>query len=710
MIKEIFNPKSIAVIGVSTNPVKLGSVIYNNIIVSGYKGNVYPINPKYNEIIGRKCYSSIDEIEGNVDQIIFVIPAVQIPAEFESACKAKNIKSAVIISSGFAETGSDGELLQAKVIEIAEKYNVHVLGPNCLGYINSKINLNASFAATNPADGDITFLSQSGAVCTALLDMSAITNLGFDKFISFGNKSGISELDIIKQCIDDDTVKVIGCYVEDITDRGELVSLVKSSSKPVVLLTTGKSVEAREALMSHTGSLAADYEITRQALVQSGAVWVENIEQLYDSLLGFSWSRPVTGNRVGIITNAGGPAVIATDFAVQQGLEMPALSDTVKALLSDQLNLTVTSNPLDLIGDALADRYSQAIETLAAYEQIDTILIILTPQYVTQIEETARQIINKAQQIDKPVFVAFMGGKYSSMGLQRLYDAKIPAFSFPEDAISVIARLYNFNRKTINHYPNIDLEKETKGMRDSHISTELKNLLRDKSPVVLSEDTVRMLCEKSKIPLPREILTNEIEDIHKFLKLHNKIVIKAQSSDLIHKTEHRAVYLDITTDAEAGYAFYKLQGVINELNNNRSKQLNKLVVQEQLDQYEELFIGIKRDGSKLVYSNRADKGFGHLMFFGKGGIYTEVYKDIAMRLLPLTEAEFGGLIDSTQIAKVIAGARGKTKLAREKLIELFQQIQKLVISYPEISSIDINPCFINTKKVVCADVKIIISN
>ncbi|MBP9758800.1 acetate--CoA ligase family protein [Candidatus Dojkabacteria bacterium] len=710
MINGVLNPKSIAVIGVSTNPVKLGSVIYNNIIVSGYRGSVFPVNPKHDEIFGRKCYTSISKIPDEVDQAIFVIPALNILEELELAGKTKKIKSAVIISAGFKEIGEEGVLRENKLFEIAQKYNIRLLGPNCLGYINPKYSLNASFAASNPSEGDIYFLSQSGAICSALLDMAVNNNLGFDKFVSYGNKTDINEIDLIKDALNSETVKVVGVYVEEITDGGELVNLIKTNrKKPVVILNPGKTEQAQTAISSHTGSLTGSAKIREQALKQSGAILVNRMNEMYNLLMGFSWSKPILGNRVAVVTNAGGPGILATDHLIEKGLILAKFSNKTSIELKSKLppNASV-NNPVDLIGDALAERYEGAIQAISKDPNVDSILVILTPQFVTQIEETAKLIINESKSSEKPIFVAFIGGKYANAGLERLYDNRIPAFVFVEDAIDVISKIVEFNNfDKLNVGYNVEV-KSIERYRTKDVEWFIEAQLKQ-GEKILNEEGVQLLCKQFEIDTPSQILTNNIEEIHEFLKQNKKIVMKAMTSDLIHKTEFKGVYVDITNIEEVGFVFYKLQKHISEAKDQKLKKFHELLIQEQIIGGEELFIGINRDGSKDVYSKKQDRGFGHQILFGKGGIYAEVYKDISLRLLPLSMLGFEELINSTKVSKILHGIRTNNKLAVGKIIELFDKLQQMVISYPEIVSIDINPVIVNSKRAVVADMKVFVT-
>lgn len=710
MLKNVFSPKSIAVIGVSSNPTKLGSVIFNNIIVSGYSGKVFPVNPKYKDISGRKCYPTIEAIPEPVDQAIFIIPAQTVPAELEKAGKKKGIKSAVIISAGFKETGEEGVLLEHKLTEIAEKYGIRLLGPNCLGYINPMANLNASFAASNPSEGSIYFLSQSGAFCTALLDIAVNNNVGFNRFVSFGNKADINEIELIEDALKSEEVNVIGLYVEEISDGGELCKVIsKNRDKPVIIMNPGKTEQAQKAISSHTGSLTGSAQLREQALKQSGAILVNRMEDMYNLLLGFSWSRKLEGNRIAVVTNAGGPGIIATDHLVQNGLEIAQLSNKTVIELKKKLPPNASfKNPVDVIGDALAERYQAVLETLSQDENTDAILVILTPQFVTQIEETAKLIINQSKSSKKPIFVSFIGGKYARTGLERFYDNKIPAFVFVEDAIDTISQIYKFHDYNKNFYKlNADIsEVLNKTSKKKSTKTEIEKYISSE-PKVLPEEVVEKLCNEFEIDIPKQILTCEMEEINKFLKQYKRIVIKAQTTDLVHKTDFKGLYLNITNPEEAGFAFYQLQKNISKAK-GESLKMHELLVQEQVSTGEELFIGINRDGGANVYSDETDKGFGHQLLFGKGGIYTEIYKDISLRLMPLSGLGFEEIVNSTKVSEILKGARGSKGLARNKLYELLEKFQKMIFTYPEIVSMDVNPVIVTSKRAIAVDVKIFV--
>lgn len=471
----------------------------------------------------------------------------------------------------------------------------------------------------------------------------------------------------------------------------------------------GKTEQAQKAISSHTGSLTGSAQLREQALKQSGAILVNRMEDMYNLLLGFSWSRKLEGNRIAVVTNAGGPGIIATDHLVQNGLEIAQLSNKTVIELKKKLPPNASfKNPVDVIGDALAERYQAVLETLSQDENTDAILVILTPQFVTQIEETAKLIINQSKSSKKPIFVSFIGGKYARTGLERFYDNKIPAFVFVEDAIDTISQIYKFHDYNKNFYKlNADIsEVLNKTSKKKSTKTEIEKYISSE-PKVLPEEVVEKLCNEFEIDIPKQILTCEMEEINKFLKQYKRIVIKAQTTDLVHKTDFKGLYLNITNPEEAGFAFYQLQKNISKAK-GESLKMHELLVQEQVSTGEELFIGINRDGGANVYSDETDKGFGHQLLFGKGGIYTEIYKDISLRLMPLSGLGFEEIVNSTKVSEILKGARGSKGLARNKLYELLEKFQKMIFTYPEIVSMDVNPVIVTSKRAIAVDVKIFV--
>ncbi|MEP7103156.1 MAG: acetate--CoA ligase family protein [Candidatus Dojkabacteria bacterium] len=715
-LNSLFNPKSVAIVGVSEDPAKLGSVMLSNLNEGKYKGEIYPVNPKYKELFGYKCYPKVSSIKEDVDCAIIVIPAGVVPEILED-CGIKKVKTAIIISAGFKEVGPVGEELEKRISSIARKYNIRILGPNCLGAIVPKNKINMSFAASHPLEGDIAFVSQSGAFCTAILDMSLQRNVGFSHFVSFGNKIDLNENDFLEDWLEDDEVKVIGGYLEEVDSGLDLVEIYKETDakKPFIVLKPGESVQAQKAISSHTGSLAGSTEVFQTAMSQAGITTVKDVNQMFNLMMGFSWSKLPQGKKVAIVTNAGGPGIIATDEVIKRGLEMAQISEESKIAMRDLLPPNASlNNPIDVIGDALAERYKAPIDVLMKDKNVDIILVVLTPQLVTQIEDTAKLIINSTKLGDKPIFAVFLGGKYVSFGLQRLYDDKIPAFNDIDQAVDVIAAMEKYSefKDSLKGGKNLFNDLIDKNLEDGKYRKELLQVFEKSNgnEIALNEELTSKIAVEVGLDLPEylalKIEKGTFEKFLEFAKGRYPLVLKTPADVIAHKTDKKAIYLNLKNDKELESAYNELiQTIEKEMSTQGGKiKTPSLILQEQIIGAKEVFIGVKRDGDADVYKGRKG-GFGHLITFGTGGIYTEIYHDIAYSLVPSSEEEILESFKTTKIFKIIEGARGLPPLNLKAILKAIQAIQKLVIYYPEISSIDLNPVLLNEKRAVCVDLK-----
>lgn len=706
-LDEMFEPKSIAIVGVSQDPSKLGSVILTNLMNAGYKGEIYPVNPKYPEIFGYKSYAKVSEIPANVEMVCIAVPAPFVKDTIEDAGK-KGVKAAVVITAGFKETGEDGIKLEKEILEIAEKYGIRILGPNCLGLMTPKAGVNVSFAASNPLEGGVAFLSQSGAFCTAILDMSLEKNLGFSHFVSMGNKSDLDENEIVEYWFDRPEVKVMGAYLEEIANGQKLLEIVnrKKASKPLIIMKPGKTNEAKAAISSHTGSMAGSIQTFQTAMRQAGIIEAEEINHMFNLMMGFSWSNFPKGKNVAVITNAGGPGIMATDSIIENGLKMAKLSDETREKIAKCLPPTAsTLNPIDVIGDALAERYKAPIDILVEDENVDSILVILTPQLVTQIEETSKLIINTARLAKKPIFAVFLGGKYVMNGLQRMYDNRVPAFRYINDAVGVLKSMYEFGQlqeQSINESQN--RAEVLKNLGKGQYTEELRREIKNGEMVGISEELSIKLSNEVGIDLPRQAVTYSVEEAVEFARDKYPVVIKATSDMIAHKTEEKALYLGIEDDEELTANYTRLSNMIKTKFN---KENPTILVQEMVKAEEEIFIGANRDGDANAYDENTS-GFGHLLAFGKGGIFTEVYKDIEYSLVPASRFDIFEAFKKTKVSQIVRGARGKDPLAMEEVLKTIEAIQKLVILYPDIASVDINPLLLTKNRAVAVDVKIFV--
>lgn len=704
-LNSLFKPKSIAIVGVSQDPQKLGTILFSNLIDAKYPGKIFPVNPKHKEIHGYKSYSKISSIKEDVDMVCIAIPAPFVKDVIKDAGK-KGVKTAVIITAGFKEVGGEGEKLEQDILKEANKFGIRILGPNCLGLITPSERINASFAASNPQEGEIAFLSQSGAFCTAILDLSKLKNVGFSHFVSMGNKADIKENEIFEYWMKDEEVKVIGAYLEEITNGRELIDMYEKQKepKPLIILKPGRTQQAKKAISSHTGSLAGSIETFRTAINQAGIIEANETNHMFNLMMGFAWSKIPQGSRVAVITNAGGPGIVATDTLIEYGFQMAEISEKSKKEIKKHLPPTASlNNPIDVIGDALAERYKAPIEVLDKDDNVDAILVVLTPQLVTQIEDTAKLIINSTKLSKKPIFAVFLGGKYVADGLQRLWDNKVPGFRYIKNAVEVMSAMYKYGQKMKERKEGCNKRNVLKYLNKGQYFKEMSKHLSDE-PIALPDDLAAKMAEEAGIDIPRQILATSFNKAVEFASDKYPVVIKATTDVIAHKTDDKALYLNIYDEKTLKDNYKTLEKLLVSKFKQKHPQI---LVQEQIISKEELFIGTNRDGNIDVY-NKDSIGFGHLIAFGKGGIYTEIYKDINYALTPACQKTIEQALDKTSVSKIIKGARGNDPLAYDKIIEAIKSVQRMVIMYPEIISLDINPILVTETRAVAVDVKIFV--
>jgi len=706
-MEKFFNPKSIAVVGASEKTDKLGTVILKNVIQSGFGGKIYPINPKSREILGFKAYKKVSDIKAKVDVVCIVIPSENV-LEVVKDCTKKKIQGLVIISAGFSEIGPEGKLLEQKIQIITKKHNIRILGPNCLGFINKHNSLNLSFASDKPLKGNVAFFSQSGAFCTAMLDMSIPKNLGFSHFVSIGNKADINELDLVEYFLEDKKVKVISAYLEDIVDGSLLIQKYEQSRyrKPLIILKAGQTEESKSAIESHTGAIAGSIDMFKTGTSQVGIIEAENTRQLFNYMMTFSWSKPMKGKKIAIVTNAGGPGIVATDSVVKNGLEMSKLSKSLQKKIQKFLPLESSSkNPVDIVGDAKAERYQYPIDILAKNDDVDAILVLLTPQRVTQIEETAKIILNATQMYEKPIVPVFLGKKQTSTGSQIFYDNYIPVFTEIDDAVNSLKVLSDYTTR-IENFSTREVNKKWKKIVSQEKGKHFKEVQKyvKKTPRILPDEITQKIALEMGFTLPKQIISKKFSQIMNFAKDKYPVVLKVGNEVIVHKTDLKGLYLNIKNEEE-------LEKAYEQLSKNILKKLKKktftMVLQEQLTPRVEFFIGANRDGDSDVYKPDIP-GFGHLVVFGKGGIYTEIFEDFGYVLVPASKDDIQKSLEKTKVFQIISGARGQKSLNVEKVIEQIYKVQQLTLLYPQIISLDLNPLIITEKDTVAVDIKVFV--
>lgn len=682
--QTFFSPESVAVIGASQSVGKIGYDVLKNLAGDGYKGKIFPINPKADSMFNLKAYPSVLDVPGKLDLAVFVIPSHLVADTLED-CGKKGVGSAVIISSGFKEIGQEGKVLEDRVAEIANKYNINTLGPNCLGLIDMNTSLNASFAANMPLKGNVAFISQSGALGTAILDWAIKEGLGFSKFISLGNKVDVNEVDLINALCDDPQTKAILCYIEDVKDGRAFLDVVRKATmkKPVIITKSGCTQAGAKAASSHTGSLAGSDNAFNAAFLQTGVIRAEMIENLFDFALAFSYQPVCRGNNIAVITNAGGPGIMATDSIEKNpNLKMASLSaDTTKKLKGVLPSASAVNNPVDVMGDAADDRYKKALDIVLDDPNVDGTLVILTPQSSSKIIETSNVIVekNKSATNKKPIFTSFLGGGMVEKGIENLSRNKIPNYPFPERAASSFEAMVRYNRWVTSPKGNV-IQYPVGKEKTAKIISSLGSFKG-----VISEDTARDIAKEYGFKFPQNIIAKTADEA---VKLSNQIgypiVMKIASKDISHKSDAGGVVVGLSNDEAVRKSF-------DTVIKNAKKYLPTAVIDGVNIQE------MVREGQEIIIGSVTDPQFGPMIMFGLGGIYVEVFKDVAFKIAPLTDSDAQSMIRQIKAYPLIKGVRGHEGFDESACQESILRLSQLVTDFPQIAEMDINPLKVMTK-------------
>lgn len=681
-LHTLFSPKSVAVIGASSRAGSVGNDVAKNLVQSDFRGQIYLVNPKGGTLFGKECYPSINDLPEVVELVIIIVPATVVPQVLREAGE-KMARAAVIISAGFRETGEAGRTLEDEVIAIAKEYRMEILGPNCLGFIRPKIFLNASFASTLPVDGPIAFFSQSGALTSAFLDLSR-GDLGFSTFASIGNKATLNESVLLAHFKEDEATKVIGFYSESLVNAPELIQLGQSilqKGKPIVALKSGTTEAGTNASSSHTGAVAGSDAAYTALFKQSRITRAHNFQDLLDLLSIFAHNPLPRGNRVAIVTNAGGLGVLATDACIENGLELATLdSATVTALQGILPPAANSHNPIDVLGDALGNRYAQALKLVAQDKNVDLLLIILTPQTMTEDKETALAVEEIRKTHPKlPIATVFSGKKLVEKGLETLRHANIPNYLSPERAARTLGALVQ-----VTTWQKIDGSKTPKNYNDVDRDAVDKILktARENNTLQLGEAPATSLLKAYQFPFLQSKLVITHDEALEFAKSIGKpIALKIASPDIIHKSDVGGVLLDVNPE-EADVAFEHLVDTV-KTNVPEAKIEGAMAVEMAEPGGIELLLGLKQE-----------PGLGTLVVLGLGGIYVEVFKDIAMRFAPLSENDIDEMLHELKAFPLLNGARAKAPMDIDKIKEYLARLSQLATDYPEIAELDINPLLV----------------
>ena len=676
-LERFFSPKSVAIVGASREKGKVGYEILNNLIKGGFPGGIWPVNPKADQIDGVKCYPSLDAIGKTPDLVVIVVPAKLVPGVMEQ-CARIGVKAAVIISAGFKEIGKEGADLERQITQIAKGGGVRIIGPNCLGVIVPASKLNASFGGDLPTPGNIAFLSQSGALLAAILDMANATGIGFSKLISIGNKADVDELDLIAALGDDPETKVIAGYLENITNGDDFVREAEgiSNVKPILLMKSGGTQAGAQAASSHTGSLAGVETAYECAFERAGVVRCPSIEAQFDYAQAFAYQPLPEGNRVAIITNAGGPGIMAADAIEREGLAFAKLSDATRAKLAERLPVAANiNNPIDVLGDALADRYEYALGVALDDPGVDIAIVLLTPQAMTESTATAEAVVRVSRQKPgKPVLACLLGAGKVAEAKQLLLAGRIPHYDSPERAATTIRVLSDYVRWRRRPKRVVKLFSVNRRRVEMIINRHLRRKTYD-----IGEMESKEILEAYGFTTPRGALATTAEQASTIAnQLGYPVVLKIWSPDIIHKSDVGGVKLNLRTPEEVMDAFDLMMLRIPK--RMPDAEILGVYVQEMCRMRQEVILGMKRDPQ-----------FGPMMMFGMGGIYVEVLKDVSFYLAPLTAEEAKQMLISTRTYGLLKGARGQEGLDIDVIAEGLQRLSQLVTEFPQIQEMDINP-------------------
>lgn len=679
-LDSIFKPNSVAIVGASTKEGSVGNDIVKN-LSQGFAGKVYPVNPKAEELYGLKCHPSLTAIGATVDLMVIVVPAAVVPSVLEEG-GVLGIKGAIIISAGFKEIGNFD--LENSVKDICAKYDIALIGPNCLGIINPSLKLNASFAAFSPASGNVAFISQSGALCTAILDCATTMGIGFSKFISVGNKAVLDETAILDYLEKDTDTDVVAMYAEQLAEPQKLMAKIKEMSHdekplPVVVLKSGKTSAGAGASASHTGALAGNDAAYAALFRQSGIIRANSSEELFDYIKVFSFNEVKRAARLAIITNAGGPGVLAIDATIENGLTVASLSEETKKILADSLPAAANiHNPIDVLGDARADRFKVAIDAALADSNVDAAIVILTPQSTTEITATAEVIVAARNFYKKPITAAFMGEELVNSGLEILKNNKVAAYSYPESAIKSLSVLEKFYQDTkveiedVQEFTDIDREKVFKIFNDA----------KTQGITSFPEASALAVLEAYKMPILVSRVAHSREEAEVIAKeIGKKMVLKIVSSDILHKSDAGGIMLNVLPE-EAGEKFEEMMKRVAA--NKPEANLEGVLLVEM----------ITNPGTEMILGSVQDPSLGNTIMLGLGGIYVEIIKDVIFGLNPLTRGDVVKMINSLKSNKVLEGARGNKPADKEAIIETVLRLAQLLRDFPEIKEMDINPLLV----------------
>ncbi|MCL2504205.1 MAG: acetate--CoA ligase family protein [Coriobacteriia bacterium] len=696
-LDKLFNPQSIAVIGASNRKGSVGYILLRNIISSEYTGIVYPVNHRSVAVQGILAYPSVGDIPGGVDMAAIAVPAQAVPETLRQ-CGEAGVKGAVIITAGFKEAGPEGVKLEQEIAEIAKGYGIRVLGPNCLGYCRPPLGLDVTFAKIIPGAGNVAFLSQSGAIGTAILDWACANNLGFSAFVSMGSMMDAEFGDLIEYFDDDPNTSCIIMYVESLTDARKFMSAARrfAKNKPIVVAKSGRTARSALAAASHTGALAGDDAMYSTAFRRAGVLRVDEMCELFDASELLARMGAPRGKRLAILTNAGGPGVMASDLLIKLGGELAELGpETTKALEEALPPMASSANPVDVLGDAPADRYEFAVKKLMADPSCDGILVILTPQANTEPTRTAQVLVEAARTGDKPLLTSFMGEIMVAEAQKLFRQEHVPVFETPERAVRAYMNLYAYTcgLEVLAETPAATLpgfEPDRDQVRSIFAQ------VAEEGREILSEFEAKQVLDAYEIPTVKTVTaTSAAQAASAAAGIGFPVALKIHSNDITHKSDVGGIALNIQSEAEAAEAYSAIMERVTAA--VPAAEIIGVTVQE-----------MSRGGHEVIVGAKKDPTFGPALVFGMGGTGVELFKDVAVELPPINQALAKSMIKSTKVSTLLEGYRGAEPVDMDGLEQALVKASYLLVDFPEILEMDINPLQARPDGLCALDARVVI--
>lgn len=694
-LHAFFNPGAVAVIGASSTPGKVGHTVVANMLSAGYTGKLLPVNPKGGEIEGLPVVPDIGDLPRGLDLAVIAVPP-RFVVEAVRQLGEIGAKSAIVITAGFKEAGKEGYDLEQELKAVCEKYRISLLGPNCLGMINGAAGVNASFAAGLPGLGSIAFFSQSGALCVAILDWALGANIGFSKFVSLGNKAVLDEADMLDYLNRDEATKVILGYIENVEHGEAFLKEARRASlnKPVIMIKAGTTAAGAKAASSHTGAIAGSDQSYTAAFHQSGVIRVGDVATLFNLAQAFSSQPLPKGPNLAVVTNAGGPGILAADAADRSRLSMAELSPrTIEKLQGFLPSYAAFYNPVDIVADADAKRYRQTLDVVGEDPMVHSILVLLTPTASVEIDKAAEAVIRTARKWAKPVFACFMGKTKVAGARKMLMEAGVPCYAFPEPAVHSIETMYQYYLWKHRPEPEYaEVERDMTAVRrviDDH-------LRRRQAEVV--EFEARHILQAYGLPTPQTRLARTSDEaVAAAEEIGYPVVLKIASPNISHKTDVGGVKVNLRSAREVLDTFKEITARAQRM--RRDAYIAGCLVQEMAPPgVREVIIGFKRD-----------EQFGPMLMFGLGGVYVEVLKDISFKLAPLSKQDAFEIVREIKSYMLLKGLKGDKPVNFAALERIIMVMSKLAMDLPEVLEAEFNPVLVNNERAMVADVRMTLS-